>query len=249
MSEKPFYIVSDTHLGAVPRSTETTFRRFLSHVRDHASGLLIGGDLFDFWFEYRTVIHSRHYRVLASLADLVDDGVPVWFVGGNHDWWGGEFLEKEVGITVLEGPVELRIGSRRALVAHGDGVGRGDIGYRALRWVLRNRGTVWAFRQLHPDWGSRIAELVSSTEEKTGHDPDQQRGRAEFVRAWAAQQMMNAPALDLVIAGHVHVPEVSELFAGRFYVNPGDWINHFSYVTVPAGAEPPSLHRWNTETY
>jgi UDP-2,3-diacylglucosamine pyrophosphatase LpxH len=47
MSENPFYIVSDTHLGAVPRSTEAAFRRFLAGLRGRASGLLIGGDLFD----------------------------------------------------------------------------------------------------------------------------------------------------------------------------------------------------------
>ena len=92
---KPFLVVSDVHLGAVPASTEASFRRFLDYVRENASGLLINGDLFEFGVAYRSVIPSKHYRVLAKLADLVDAGVPVYFTGGNHDHveWGGHALE------------------------------------------------------------------------------------------------------------------------------------------------------------
>jgi UDP-2,3-diacylglucosamine hydrolase len=244
MQAKPFLIVSDIHLGAVPRSTERSFRDFLSFAKESASGLLINGDLFDFWFEYRTVMHREHYRVLAQLADLVESGVPLWFVGGNHDAWGGAFLREEVGIELLNGPAELEIAGRRALVVHGDGVGRGELGYRALRWFLRNRLTVFAFRQLHPDWGSRIARIVSTTEGKAGKDPSQVRSRAEFVRAWAVEQMQDDPTLDLVVAGHVHVPVVVEIEAGRYYINSGDWINHFTFVTIPPQSGAPVLERW-----
>src|SRR5690606_25210656 len=85
MMGKPFLVVSDVHLGAVPASTEASFRRFLDYARENASGLLINGDLFEFGVAYRSVIPSKHYRVLAKLADLVDAGVPVYFTGGNHD--------------------------------------------------------------------------------------------------------------------------------------------------------------------
>src|SRR4028118_579595 len=103
MESKPVYVVSDIHLGAVPAATERAFRRFLDHVAEDASELLINGDLFDFWFEYRSVILREHYRVLAKLADVVEAGVPVSFVGGNHDAWAGSFLRDEVGVTLLDG--------------------------------------------------------------------------------------------------------------------------------------------------
>jgi UDP-2,3-diacylglucosamine hydrolase len=244
MQDKPFLIISDIHLGAVPRSTERAFRDFLAHAQEVASGLLINGDLFDFWFEYRTVIHSRHFRVLAQLAELVEAGVPTWFMGGNHDAWGGSFLRDEVGIRMLDGPSHLRIAGRRALVVHGDGVGRGDRGYRVLRRVLRSRLTSFAFRQLHPDWGSRIADLVSTTEDKAGKDPAHFRTHAERVRAWAEERLIEDPSLQLVVAGHVHQPTVVELQPGRFYVNAGDWINNFTYLAVPPSAGEPRLERW-----
>src|SRR5690606_4098149 len=230
MSEKPFLIVSDTHLGAVPESTERAFRHFLETEARSASGLLINGDLFDFWFEYRTVVPRKHYRVVAALANLVEAGVPVWFMGGNHDAWGGDFLEKDVGVTVLREPTVLDLGGRKALVAHGDGVGAGDLGYRALKRLIRHPITIGAFRLLHPDWGSWIAERVSTTEEKAIPADTSHLTRAEPIRAWARERLLEDPSLRLVVAGHSHVPELEEVAPGRFYVNSGDWVRHRTYV-------------------
>lgn len=244
MTERAYYIVSDIHLGAVPAATERAFRGFLCHAASHASGLLINGDLFDFWFEYRTVVPARYYRVLAALAEVVEAGVPVAFVGGNHDAWGGRFLRDEVGLTLLDGPVEMRLGGRRALVAHGDGLGKGDLRYRALRRFIRHRWTVAAFRALHPDLGSRIALRASTTEEKAGNGHGEGRGRERFIEAWAVERLRADPALQLVVAGHSHRPALVELEPGRFYLNTGDWIHHFSYAVLPPDGSAPQLRTW-----
>lgn len=247
MSDKPFLIVSDTHLGAVPERTERAFRHFLEEEAVSASGLLINGDLFDFWFEYRTVIPRQHYRVLASLAAVVERGVPIWFMGGNHDAWGGNFLETEVGIQLLSGPTTLALGGRRALIAHGDGVGEGDLGYRALKRVIRHPVTIGAFRLVHPDWGAWIAGRVSSTEEKAAPDDMSGLTRAEPIRTWARERLRQDPSLQLVVAGHSHVPEIEEVAPGRYYVNSGDWVRHSSYVELPADGSAPVLRSWPTD--
>src|SRR5690625_1831991 len=119
-------IASDQHLGAVPRSKERSFIDFLEEVGARARSLLLVGDLFDFWFEYGPVIHGRHFRVLTALADLVDAGVPVTLMGGNHDAWGGEFLREEGGVAFYPDTLRTAIGGRGDLVAHGTGgVSRG----------------------------------------------------------------------------------------------------------------------------
>lgn len=246
MSEKPVYVVSDTHLGAVPRETERAFRGFLEHVAQDAGGLLINGDLFDFWFEYRHVILREHFRVVAKLAEVVDAGVKVWFVGGNHDAWAGSFLRDEVGIELLDGPVVLALGGRRTLVAHGDGVGRGDFKYRALKAVIRHRASIGAFRILHPDLGRRIAGMASSTEHKAGGD-QAARGRAAYIRQWAVEQLQADPTLQLVLAGHAHLASADEVEPGRWYVNSGDWLNTFDYVVLPPGGGAPELRVWHAE--
>ena len=248
MESKPVYFVSDIHLGAVPEGTERAFRRFLDHVAVEASFLLINGDLFDFWFEYRHVILAEHYRVLAKLRDVVEAGVPIAFVGGNHDAWAGPFLRDTVGIQLHEGPLEMTLGGRRTLVAHGDGVGRGDLKYRALKKMIRNPVTVGACRALHPDWGRRIAGLASTTEHKADTGDRAARGRAAFIQAWALERMRADPGIQLSLAGPAHLGSVMEVEPGRFYVNSGDWLNTFDYVVLPAGGGAPELRRWEAET-
>lgn len=241
MPIKPDYIVSDTHLGAVPPETEREFIRFLQHAGANAASLLINGDLFDFWFEWGPVIPARHFRVLAAVADVVDAGVAVTMIGGNHDAWGGRFLSEDVGMTVHDGLLRTTLGGRPALVAHGDGLGKGDFKYRMLKAVLRSRAAVLGFRALHPEIGVMIANKVSHTEENATERSN--KNRAQFLQQWATEQLQADGALKLVTCGHSHIPVLQEVAAGRHYVNSGDWVRHRSYVTVAAG-EPPILHEW-----
>jgi len=243
MTDQPAYVVSDIHLGGVPATTERAFRNFLRHVASHASELLINGDLFDFWFEYRSVIQSQHYRVLAALTDVCEAGVRIRFLGGNHDAWGGDFLRERVGIEILREGDVIELGGRRTLVVHGDGLGRGDLGYRILKRVIRSPISIGVFRALHPDLGSRVASMVSMTEGKHGTPDMANAGRAAEVREWAVDRLRETPDLDLVLAGHTHTPLVDEVEPGRYYVNTGDWINHFTYLTLPMGGAP-VLRRW-----
>ena len=80
--------------------------------------------------------------------------------GGESRLVGGSYLEDEIGVTFLREPTVLELAGRRVFLAHGDGLGTGDLGYRGLRLVLRGSLTRWAFRWLHPDLGARsLAEF------------------------------------------------------------------------------------------
>jgi UDP-2,3-diacylglucosamine hydrolase len=234
---KSDFVASDVHLGAVPRETEREFLRFLEHVGANAAQLLLPGDLFDFWFEWGRLVEGKHFRVLAALAALVDAGVPVTMIGGNHDAWGGRFLREEVGIAFSPGMRRMRFGGRETLVAHGDGVGVGDIKYRMLKAAIRSRAAIVGFRLLHPELGLRLAHWVSTTEAKAEDDPRDQ-GRARQIEAWALEVLAAEPALELVICGHSHLPVLLEVSPGRWYLNSGDWVRNRSYAVVAEGAAP-----------
>ncbi len=238
---KPDLIVSDLHLGGVPAETERRFVRFLEQVAGDARSLLIAGDLFDFWFEYRTVVPGEHFRVLTALAALVEAGIPVTLAGGNHDAWGGRFLREEVGIDFHDRPFRTTLGGHDALVAHGDGLGTGDLRYRMLKAVVRSPVTIGIFRWLHPDIGIRIAHAVSRTETKETNDA--MRGRAAFLRAWAAARLEEDAGLRYVVCGHSHIPEIVACGEGRYYLNAGDWIHHFTYIRLEPGTTP-TLEHW-----
>jgi len=245
MPSKAVYVASDAHLGAAPPDLEAAFLRWLEFAAERAGLLLINGDLFDFWFEWGTVIPRGHTRVLGILASIVDAGVPVHLVGGNHDWWGGDYLTNEIGVTFHTGPVRLDLAGKKALVAHGDGLGGGDLGYRILKRVLRSRWSRAGFRWIHPDFGTAIARAVSRTETAKSGPVDAHRRRSESLEKWARDRLVEDPTLEVVLLGHTHIPRRVEIAPGRFYLNSGDWIRSGTYVVLEEGL-PPTLESWSS---
>ncbi len=243
MPEKPVYLASDVHLGAAPPEKEAAFLAWLAHTGDLASQVVLNGDLFDFWFEYRWGVPRGHDRVLSILREIVAAGVPVTLMGGNHDWWGSRFLREEVGVEFLQDPVVRTYAGLTTFLAHGDGLGRGDLGYRALRLLLRGRVTRFAFGLLGPELGGRVAGGVSRTERRWGEPTRDDKVRAEALAAWARGKLAACPELDLVVLGHTHIPWLEEVAPERWYLNPGDWVVHATYGVLAEGV-PPALLTW-----
>ena len=225
-------VISDIHLGAIPKDNEEAFLSFLDEVHRWGDGLLINGDLFDFWFEYRQVVPRGHLYTLAALRRLVDAGIGVQFVGGNHDAWGGSFLEEEVGLQILKAPHLGTVGGRQAYVAHGDGLGGADWGYRALKWASRSKPGKTLFRWLHPDLGVPLARYASRTERLQAVGLPSEGSRADHLSTYAKKILDERLDLDLVVFGHAHKPALWEVSPGRFYLNSGDWIHHNSFAVV-----------------
>lgn len=237
MLPSPCYVLSDAHLGVATRDAERTLVAFLRHLEHAAGSLVINGDLFEFWFEWRHVIPRSSFRVLAALADLRDAGVPVLMIAGNHDCWGGAVLREDVGIDFILGPWEGDLAGWRTRVEHGDGLrGREDRGYRVLRRVLRNPWAIRAFRLIHPDLGSRLA-LGSSHASRTYVARDEGRG----LRAMAERTLASRSA-ELLVYGHSHVPTVERFASGGVYANAGAWLSAPTFLRVTP--ERVSLREW-----
>ena len=245
MSSRPAYLTSDVHLGAISQENEAAFIGWLEEAGARAGTILLNGDLFDYWFEYGTVIPQGYTRALGVLAAIVDGGVPVHLVGGNHDWWGGRYLEEEVGLRFHRDPVDLSLADRTAHVAHGDGLGPGDLGYKALRRLLRSRPFRWAYRWLHPDLGGLVARGASSTHRRGAPDA-RALARAATLEAWARNVLGSRPEVDLVVLGHTHVPALLEAAPGRFYLNCGDWVYHRTFAVLEEG-QAPRLLEWSPD--
>jgi len=225
-------VVADAHLGQVPPAVATGFHRFLDAVPDLGDALLINGDLFDFWFEYGSVIPRRHFGTVAKLHALRTRGVPITFVGGNHDRWGGDFLVHDLGISFHPGEAELDVAGRRAFVAHGDGLTEQHWSARVMHRVTRHAVTIRAFRMLHPDAGFWIAhqlsrKLADNTRDRAVLD------RAERAQGQYAERLLaRRPDLELVILAHTHRPALAQLPNGRAYLNPGAFLNDGRYAIV-----------------
>jgi UDP-2,3-diacylglucosamine hydrolase len=224
----PCYIVSDAHLGVASPQTERSFVAFLRGLVGEAESLVINGDLFDFWFEWKTVIPRRSFRALAALAELKDAGVEILWVAGNHDCWGGEVLREDVGISYLSGPWEGTIAGWKVRVEHGDGLrDKEDRGYRLIRPIMRNQLAIKIFRLMHPDWASSLAQ-GSSNASRTYRARDEGRG----LRSYAAKQLEKATKFEVLVYGHSHVPALEKMEGGGVFANAGSWLDAPTFLRV-----------------
>lgn len=228
---KPVYFVSDIHLGAP--SLEPSFedkrraelQRFFDKISLEGSRMVIVGDLFDFWYEYKHVIPKKYFWLYVKLRELVDRGIAVDYIAGNHDFYLGEFFSKSVGLAVHQDGFSEEIGGRKFLVVHGDGLALKDGGYRMLKRILRNHLVQSLIKWVHPDVGFGLARAFSkkSREYTTSKD----FGETDGMMMYAEKKLKEG--YDYVVMGHNHVPKY-ERFGGGVYVNLGDWLGNFTYA-------------------
>jgi UDP-2,3-diacylglucosamine hydrolase len=225
----PCYVFSDTHLGVASGEVERQLLAFLRHLPERARSLVINGDLFEFWFEWRYVIPRASFRALAALADVVERGVRVLWLAGNHDCWGGEVLRGDVGVDYHVGAWRGQLAGWNTLIEHGDGLRDvEDRKYRRLRTVLRHPASIWAFRHLlHPDFGSRLA-AGSSHASRTYQARDGGAG----LRGVAMTRLNAEPSLELLICGHSHVAALERAATGGVYANAGSWMSKPTFLRI-----------------
>ena len=219
--------MGDAHLGIAGPESERALLAWLKHASTAAKSVVITGDLFDFWFAWKHAMPRHGYRVLAAIAELTDAGIPVVWIGGNHDCWGGDALRAETGAHYTLAPWRGSIGAWRAELTHGDGLReKEDAPYRRLRKVLRNPLAIRAFGWLHPNWASMLA-MSSSRQSRHMHARD--GGLALLKVGTARLSEPNGP--DLVIHGHTHVPRLERAGYG-VYANAGAWYIDQQYFRV-----------------
>jgi UDP-2,3-diacylglucosamine hydrolase len=234
MDEARALVVSDAHLGGVPAAVDAAFHAFLDEVPQAGDHLVVNGDLFEFWFEYRSVIPRRAFPTLARLAAVRRRGVKLTVTGGNHDRWGCGFWQNELGAAFHPGQVVLDLAGWRSLVAHGDGLTESHMGARMLQAITRHPLTAGLFRWVHPDLGQGLVERFSGILGSRTRDPRVIARTAAAQADWARSLLVTRTDLDLVVLGHTHRATVVAVGARRWYLNPGAWMDGFRYAVITA---------------
>ncbi len=233
------YFISDAHLGKnlpYPAHREQILIDFLNHIRDDADHLFILGDLFDFWVEYRHAIRPDYFNVLCSLKSLVQHGVKIHYIAGNHDFALGTFLTDYIGIQIHLDSWKMMDGTHRIYLTHGDGLISDDKGYQVLKYFLRNPILQHGYRLLHPDIGVGLASFFSKLSRSRGKQKVPKFGPKHYRQAaWSLADK----GFDMVLMGHTHQPEII-VRHDKIYCNTGDWIKSFTYASL----ESNTLRLW-----
>ncbi len=229
---KTVYFISDAHLGLEDPEDESIKAKallgFLDHVGSAGGTLFILGDLYDFWFEYKSVIPRRHMWVLTALERLKARNVEIHYLTGNHDFWLDSFFQNELGVQVHKDPVDMSLGGKRFWIAHGDGIMKKDVGYRLLKRILRHPVSIFLYRLVHPELAFGLAGFFSRLSRNHPAFPDQDE---DYI---AHAEIRFSEGYDCVVMAHTHRPMILER-QGRTYVNTGDWIRHFTFSKLENG--------------
>ncbi len=233
--EKKIYFLSDFHLGAPDYQSslqrEKKIVSFLESIRQSASAIFIVGDIFDFWYEYKQVVPKGYVRLLGKLAEITDSGIPIHFFVGNHDMWMRNYFQKELNMSVYFEPETFEWNGKKIFIAHGDGLGPEDHGYKFMKSIFRNSFCQWLFGLLHPSWGIGMANYFSrKSRKKTGKQDEVFLGEDKEWLIIFSRGLLAKEHYDYFIFGHRHLPLDLKLTDKSRYINLGDWITYFTYA-------------------
>lgn len=223
-----YYFISDIHFGLLSYAEEVErekiFVDFLYSIKDNVKELYILGDLFDFWFEYKSVIQKGYYRTFTALNDLVISGTKIHYIIGNHDFMHRDFFEKEIGVILYQNEIVLKLDNKKFYLAHGDGLVKNDFGYLILKKIFRNKMVQNLYSLIHPNLGIKLAKGTSET--SRNHTGNKNYGEGDGLFEFAKSKFK--AGFDYVILGHTHQKQFEEI-DNKVYANLGTWLNKPMY--------------------
>jgi UDP-2,3-diacylglucosamine hydrolase len=228
------FFASDFHLGLnagiPPLERERKVVKWLDMIEPEAEEIYLLGDIFDFWWEYKLVVPRGFTRFLGKIASITDSGTPVHFFTGNHDMWVGDYLTKECGMIIHTGPLTTSFNGKTFHLAHGEGLGTKNAGYKLLLWIFHNKPLRMLYSMLHPSIGvgighkwslsSRLGKGISL--EFLGEDKE------DLIRY--ASSVSAKEKIDYYVFGHRHLAMNFKTRAGSEIYFLGDWIKHSNYA-------------------
>ena len=228
------YFASDIHLGAISYTTsrerEDRLIRWLDMIQADAAEIFLMGDVFDFWFEYKTVVPKGYIRFLGKLAQLADSGIKIYMFKGNHDMWMFDYFPKEFDATIVSDELEIERNGKKFYLHHGDGLGPGDTKYKILKKFFRSSFCQWLFARIHPNLGVGVANYWSAHSRIAGEKDEKLKpGQYEWLVTFC-NGLLKTQYFDYLIFGHRHKTMDVMLNEKSRYVNLGEWVNTFSYA-------------------
>jgi len=232
---KKVYFASDFHLGvpdyASSLAREKKIVRWLDSIRNDCEELYLLGDVFDFWFEYKTVVPRGFVRLLGKLAEFTDAGIPVHYFTGNHDMWTFDYLTKELNVKLYRAPIEATYNGKQFYIGHGDGLGPGDRGYKFIKRIFASPVCQWLFARLHPNLGVGIANYFSGKSRiATGTTDETYHGEEKEWLVIHAKEILRKKHFDYFVFGHRHLPLDIAVSNNTRYINLGDWVQYNTYA-------------------
>lgn len=240
----PLYIISDNHFMLESSKLEKERRKKLfklfDKIKKTGGTLILGGDFFDFWIEFKNGIPHYYQDILDELEILSNHKIEIHYVLGNHDYWDFGFFHKKFGAITYKNDFIFSIKNKKILITHGDGILKNDYLYRFMRTILRNKIIMFLFSLIPEKIGCSIAQKISSTKKKFGAKHILNTNLKEELESFAIKKFKEN--IDVVLMGHYHQLGIKNI-NNKLFINLGDWINHFTVTKLTEQGE------WKQESF
>ena len=228
---KKAYFAGDFHLGRPDKKSSSIREKkiisWLNHISKDAQEVFLMGDVFDFWFEYRNVIPKENLRFLSTISNMIDSGINFHYFLGNRDMWVLSYFN-ELGIKVYDNPQKFLLNNKLILVGHGDGIGKGDLGFKFLKLIFKNKICQFLFRWIHPDIGIPLGRFLSGSKRIMNISENAKRNDKRIIHY--CNEYRKEENIDTFIFGHSHYKNKKKLSEGCYYFNCGEWMTDSPFL-------------------
>jgi len=228
-------VISDVHLGTYGCHARELLK-YLKSIKPKM--LVLNGDIIDIWQFSKRYWPETHMKVVRKLMKFVVEGVPVYYLTGNHDELLRKFADMNLGAFHLQNKLVIDIGGRKAWFFHGDVFDvtmqhskwlakLGAVGYDSL--ILLNSFVNWCLSALG-------REKMSFSKKIKAKFKDAVKFINQF--EYTAAELAIEKGYAYVVCGHIHQPEmrVVSTDTGKVtYLNSGDWIENLTALEYTGG--------------
>ncbi|MBD3285780.1 hypothetical protein GF338_05540 [candidate division WOR-3 bacterium] len=218
---KKILIASDLHARPDESLRTERFILFLRSEASTADRLYLLGDIFEFGFVFRGRILPAYQSLVDAICNLIDKGVKVFFLAGNHDIWMNEYLRIKGLRIITEDDVQMLYG-RKVQFFHGilseqDGLSK------LASQIMKNPDAVWLYSRIPSSIGFGLALRLARISRKRN---------PAFALKFSVNRLKPVAAdAEIVVSGHHHYP-CEFIYDGVEYYIAGDWINQLTYLEM-----------------
>src|SRR6201986_4687477 len=235
--EVDIVVISDVHLGTYGGQAKELLK-YLKSIKPKA--LILNGDIIDIWQFSKSYWPEAHMKGVRRILKFVTEGVPVYYLTGNHDEMLRKVADFNLGSFQLLNKIVLNIDGKKAWIFHGDVFDvtmqhskclakLGAVGYDTL--ILLNSFTNWLLNALG-------REKMSFSQKVKARFKDAVKFINQFEQT--AADLAVEKGYEYVICGHIHHAEIrkmesTEKTGAVLYLNSGDWVESLSALEYHNG--------------
>jgi UDP-2,3-diacylglucosamine pyrophosphatase LpxH len=221
-------VISDFHLATMASKAKPLLK-YLKSIQPKI--LVLNGDIIDSWRFSRNYFPKAHLKVLRQILKMVEKGVKVIYITGNHDDVFRKFNNTKLGNFSIVNQYELTMNKQKIWIFHGDVF---DHIIHHSPWLAKLGAAAYGFLTLFNKFINLFLKAFSGKEMILYKSMKDRISKRKQVLTNFEKAIANAAVskeVDLVICGHTHIP-VDKIIATEKgsvrYINCGDWVEHYS---------------------